>query len=234
MSEQNLGETTEETGSEGLHRRTFVLGGGLALAGLSYEFLQPASAAKIIEEDEFRASIPSNVGGWTSRKTSEIVLPRLDGNAKLYQNLETRIYEGEGLPSIMFCIAYNNVQQNDVHVHRPEVCYPAAGFPIKRNSPINLTLASKSVSARELVADRSGLNERIIYWIRVGGAFPDTWFKQRLVMAQANLGGTIPDGVLFRVSLLESQDESYSESLKLFISSFMAATQPAFRDKVIL
>lgn len=188
----------------------------------------------MIQKAEFRANIPSNFAGWVSRASGEIVLPRLDGSDELYQNLETRIYEGDGLPSIMLCIAYNNVQQNDTQLHRPEVCYPAAGFPIIENRPINLTLDNKTVAARELLADRSGLKERIIYWTRVGSAFPDSWEMQRLTMAISNLRGIIPDGALFRASTLEVEGSGQLESLIEFISLFLKATPNQFRDRVII
>ena len=120
-----------------IDRRSVLLGMGLVGgAALSYFGTSRVSASPI-SEAQFQHMIPERVGGWKSHKSSELVLPAQDDmQAKLYENLETRIYEGRGLPTIMMLIAYNRAQQNDVQVHRPEVCYPASGYPITANKPI--------------------------------------------------------------------------------------------------
>jgi len=211
-----------------------MIGCGLAgIAGLSY-LSAPKASARILDEAKFRAGIPERVGGWRSRKAAELVLPALDEGDKLYENLETRIYEGRGLPAMMVLVAYSSVQQNDIQVHRPEVCYPAAGFPIVSSEETMLAFGRWSAEAREVVADRGGLFERVIYWVRVGDQFPTSWIDQRLAMAAANLKGTIPDGVLVRISTLEEPGSSTSSDIKTFIDAFLRASPPGFRDAVLL
>jgi len=217
-----------------MDRRSLLIGCGLAaVAGLSY-LNAPKASAEILEDEGFRAGIPDRIGGWRSRKTAELVLPALDEGDKLYENLETRIYEGRGLPAMMVLIAYSSVQQNDIQVHRPEVCYPAAGFPIISSRNAMLTFDRRSIEAREVVANRGGLLERVIYWVRVGDQFPTTWIDQRIAMAAANLKGSIPDGVLVRISTFEEPGSSTSPELKTFIDAFLRASPPSFRNTVLL
>ena len=86
---------------------------------------------------------------------------------------------------------------------------------------------------RELLADRGGLNERIIYWVRVGDEFPIGWADQRLTMALSNARGVTPDGVLFRVSTIEEDPERAASALRMFIKAFIATSSSSFRETVL-
>lgn len=220
--------------TSGLDRRGILIGGCLAaVAGISY-LGAPKATASAVKKEVFRADIPNQIGGWRSRKTAELVLPALDESDKLYENLETRIYEGAGLPSMMALVAYSSVQQNDIQVHRPEVCYPAAGYPIVSSRTIQLRFDGRTIKAREVVADRGGAYERVVYWIRVGDEFPATWIDQRIAMARANLQGKIPDGVLVRMSTIEEPGKSASSDLSAFVEAFLRACAPNFRGSILI
>jgi EpsI family protein len=215
-------------------RRSFIIGTGLAAATGLYYVRTPVRLATPVSQESFSAAIPETVGEWTSRKSQQVVLPPQDDSNALYENLETRIYEGAGLPAIMLLIAFSSKQQNDIQVHRPEVCYPASGFPIlwSRQTPIDLP--SGPVAGRELLAERGGLRERIFYWVRVGNSFPTTWAQQRLTMAVQNLQGEVPDGALFRVSAIEEPDNPSSEAIMKFMGAFLLEVPPVFRESVLL
>jgi len=165
-----------------MDRRSLVLGAGLAAAGGLYYLREPAASAKPVKQENFSAAIPDNVAGWTSRKSQEVVLPPQDESDGIYENIETRIYEGPGLPAMMLLVAFSSVQQDNIQVHRPEVCYPVAGFPIIWTRPTQIDLPLISISGRELLADRGGVRERILYWVRVGEKFPTSWAQQRLII----------------------------------------------------
>ncbi|MEM6857732.1 MAG: exosortase C-terminal domain/associated protein EpsI [Pseudomonadota bacterium] len=221
-------------GGINIDRRSLVIGAGLsALGALSY-LRTPEMLTPPITEDEFSAAIPNTVGPWNSRKSSEIVLPPNDEADRIYENIETRIYEGSDLPSMMLLIAFSSTQQDDIQVHRPEVCYPASGFPILQNQPIQFDFRSTTIRARELLADRGGLKERVVYWVRVGNSFPTTWPQQRLSMAMQHLKGFVPDGTLFRVSTIEGPDESKQDVILSFIEAFLGDISPSFRQSVLL
>lgn len=217
-----------------LDRRSVVLGLGLTAGAAFSYFNTPRALATPIPKTQFEHMIPDKVGAWRSRKSAELVLPAEDeGQDRLYENLETRIYEGPGLPSMMVLIAYSSIQQNDVQVHRPEVCYPASGFPIEWTRPATLAFGSRKVFARELVADRGGLKEKILYWVRVGDAFPIGWAEQRLTMAVSNARGVTPDGLLFRVSTIDELDGFSQQILEDFTKNFVDASSPFFRETVL-
>lgn len=217
-----------------MDRRSLLIGAGLtAAAGVSY-WRAPYKPVEQIPSDAFRRALPDRVEGWRSRTSAEVVLPPQDGSDKVYQNLETRIYEGSGLPLMMVVVAYSSIQQNDIQVHRPEVCYPASGYPIISINPVDLVLGGKAIQAMEVAASRGGLIERIIYWVRVGDSFPTSWASQRFTMAAANLAGSVPDGVLVRISAIEEPEASVSQMLRHFVNAFVMHSPADFRDKVLL
>lgn len=217
-----------------MDRRGLLIGAGLtALAGVSY-WRAPTTAREPLTPTQFRAAMPRAVGPWSSRASGELVMPPRDDSSKLYENLETRVFEGDGLPAIMVLVAYSSIQQNDIQIHRPEICYPASGYPIIASQPANLQFDTRIVHATELVADRQGMLERIIYWVRVGEDFPINWADQRIAMAKANLQGSVPDGVLFRVSTLERPGEYMSETLNHFIQLFLEQATPLMRETILL
>ena len=217
-----------------LDRRSFLTGIALTAGAAASYFGTPGNSVGQIPEQNFRDLIPKSVAGWTAKPTSQLILPAKDDlEKKLYENLETRIYEGPGLPSIMFLIAYSSRQQNDIQVHRPEVCYPVAGFPILKSRELTLNLGTVKINALELVADRQGINEHILYWVRVGDEYPTDFWAQRLAMARSTLMSGIPDGLLFRVSVFEKDPNYNSKSLSFFIQSFKESS-PESLTRIIL
>ena len=233
---------TKETsqGAEGrsigaVFDRRSILAGGLLAAGAGFSSLSsPRAFASPIPKTQFTKLVPEEIGGWRASRSAELVIKAEDDvQDKLYENLETRIYEGPNLPAIMLLIAYSSVQQNDVQVHRPEICYPAAGLPIEQTRPSTIEFGSRTVDALELIADRGGAKEKILYWIRVGESFPRGWVDLRLTTAIANTKGVTPDGLLFRVSTIDNSSGFSSQTLANFSRAFVAASPPSLR-KVLL
>lgn len=216
---------TQKTPSADLYhidRRSLLIGatliGGAALA----IYREPAKVGVAMPDKVFRDLIPRQVANWQSRKSDELVVPQEDDfTAKLYENLETFVYEGANVPTMMLLLAYNSVQQNDVQAHRPEVCYPAGGYPIIFSEELAIKYKGKMISGRYLIAKRDSSSfEHIIYWIRIGDAFPASWARQRLDMALINASGIIPDGALFRVSTINQSSMKNINLVQDFIDKF--------------
>ena len=54
---------------------------------------------------------PERIGAWAFETTSGLVVPPADALAdRLYDEVMTRVYVGENLPSVMFLIAYSSSQ----------------------------------------------------------------------------------------------------------------------------
>lgn len=216
---------TQKTPSVDLYRidRRSLLIGATLIGGAALAFYrEPAKVAVAIPDKVFRDLIPRQVANWQSRKSDELVVPQEDDfTAKLYENLETFVYEGANVPTMMLLLAYNSVQQNDVQAHRPEVCYPAGGYPIIFSEELSIKYKGKMISGRYLIAKRDSSSfEHIIYWIRIGDAFPASWARQRLDMALINASGIIPDGALFRVSTINQSSMKNINLVQDFIDKF--------------
>ncbi len=107
-------------------------------------------------DKSFAALFPDKVGPWTYVTASGLVLPPQDQLSRfLYEQLLTRIYAEDNGPQVMMVLAYSSVQEGRLQVHRPEVCYPAAGFTILDNEPMAIPInPSFAIHGRFLVADR--------------------------------------------------------------------------------
>ena len=217
-------ELSETQSSVSLNRRSMVIGGALLACGALAIVRQPSSMAIPIGEDKFKAMLPAVVGPWRSRPSVELVLPPADAlSEKLYENIETRIYEGKDLPEIMFLIAHSSIQSDNTQVHRPEVCYPAAGFNIISDEMLKLTVGNRKIAARLLAADRGGPVEYIVYWVRVGKEFPAKWLDQRVEMMISNVAGHSPDGVLVRFSTISNDAAKATATLTNFATQMAGA-----------
>jgi hypothetical protein len=73
----------------------------------------------------------------------------------------------------------------------------------------------------------------VLYFTRLGAAYPRTWGEQRWAVARANLDGVIPDGMMMRASLLGRDQAAAFATLSQFSNAFIAAS-PAELQKLLL
>ena len=185
-------------------RRAFFVGGAmLATAGAAVARI-PEPNAPGIGNDKFKALVPDTVGRWTFQQTSGLVLPPEDAlSARLYDNLVTRSYTDPAGQVIMLLIAYKNFQDGVLQIHRPEICYPAGGYALSPTIETAIPVGGgRSMPANAFSANGNERSEQVLYWTRIGEAFPVRWSEQRLAVLRANLARINPDGMLARVSSL--------------------------------
>jgi EpsI family protein len=202
-----------------LSRRHLLMGTGmLAIAGAAYARM-PKRRFQDISDAKFEAMFPKAFGKWSILPASELIMPpEGDLTAKLYQHILTRTYVNGAGDAVMFLVAYNSEQVNNVQVHRPEICYAASGFDIKDSRPVEVQVAGgKVIPARLVRAERVTRTENIVYWTRIGDDFPQSWTAQRIAMTKANLEGFHADGLLVRASSVDN-DEAKSVAL---VSAFL-------------
>ena len=122
-----------------LSRRQALIGLALAASsGIAFA-RQPRSQAAVIPTKKFETWVPQRVDAWTVAGTSGVVLPPPDAlRDRLYDNLVTRVYESPVSPPVMLLLAYNNLQDGVVQVHRPEVCYPVGGYELSETQEVSL------------------------------------------------------------------------------------------------
>jgi EpsI family protein len=220
-------------------RRRLLMGGAmLGIAGLS-QALYPRRSTQPVSSSQFEALFPHQLGEWSYAAASGLVLPPQDQLSKtLYEQLMTRVYTqgdvSEDADAVMLLAAYSSQQEGRLQVHRPEVCYPAAGFTINSTRDVLVPLGNgKSIPARFLVTQRGPRIENVLYWTRVGNDFPLRWAEQRLDMAIDNLRGFIPDGLLGRVSMISPDPDAALATLDAFFRSMLGALKPPGRKMLV-
>ena len=189
-------------------RRELLIGAALlAAAGTAYA-AKPRRSEVLLGSAKLDELVPKRFLGWSFDSSSGLVLPPSDQmRDQLYAQILTRVYTNEDGSVVMLLIAYNGSQDGTLQVHRPEVCYPASGYKLTqiddRMTPISKYI---DIPSRYIVAETELREEQLIYWTRLGDQFPRKWSEQKLAVIEENLEGTIPDGVLVRISTLAQGD----------------------------
>lgn len=214
-----------------LDRRKVMLGLGLAAASGIAQARLPVPVVPRIKEERFTALIPDKVGGFTFDSESGLVLPPSDALAdRLYDSLVTRTYSNAAGQMVMLLVAYNNKQDGVLQIHRPEVCYPAGGYSLTSVDPIDVPITPTSALPAQIFgANSEARNEVVLYWTRVGERYPRRWLDQRWAVAEANLRGIVPDGVLARVSAISNDFGRTTPMLTGFIRDLHRASSPQMR-----
>lgn len=218
-----------------LSRRHLVMGGALlAVSGLSLA-REPKQRYKDVSDQQFEAMFPPSFGDWRVHPASELVMPPESELAnQLYQHILTRTYVNSAGDAVMFLAAYNSVQMNNVQLHRPEVCYYASGFAIDVSRPLELDLGPDlTIPARTVLASMGTRHENILYWTRVGNEFPQSQILQRIAMTRANIAGYLPDGLLLRMSVIDSDQARSAGLMTHFIEEMLAHSSPATRQMIV-
>jgi len=125
-------------------------------------------------------SIPLNISGWQGRdmEISKDIRKSLGADRLLsreYVNSKT----GQGLGLL---IVYRKYGRREF-AHRPEMCYPAAGWEIVKKTYSSVPYAGTPVRARVVAAEREGNRELIAYWFASGERTEANFAKQQLWMA---------------------------------------------------
>jgi EpsI family protein len=217
-----------------LTRRHMLAGGAMALAaGLAYA-RQPVASIKPLAKGGLEPLVPKNVGTWHFETKSGLVLPPSDAlSDQLYNEILTRVYVSEQAPPVMLLIASSNKQDGMLQVHRPEVCYPAGGFRLSNTRIVPLEVApGLKINTRFFSAESIERSEQVMYWTRIGAELPTSWVDQRMAVVRANLRKTIPDGLLFRVSIVDSNPDTAIPMLNIFVRDMVAQLSP--RAKTVL
>jgi EpsI family protein len=178
---------------------------------------------------------PKEFDGWRLDARAAMVLPSPDTQALLnsiYNQTLTRTYINASGYRIMLSVAYGGDQSDGTRAHVPEVCYPAQGFQITANTSGQLVLDDRKVAIRHLMAKYGTRDEPITYWLLVGDRVTVSRTDQKLAQFRLGLKGLIPDGMLIRVSSIDSSKEHGYEQQATFLADLAAAVPLGGRDRV--
>ena len=206
-----------------LSRRALLVGAAMASTAAGAYAAMPRQAANRLQKSQLAAMIPKQVAAWQYVSDAGVVTTSEAARSDGYDQVLTRVYAAPDLPRIMLLIAYGSTQGGSLQLHRPETCYPGQGFQLSAFREIDLGPA-RQIAVRAFTAKRDDRIERVLYWTRIGTTFPRSQAELYRAIFTSVLSGTVPDGVLVRVSTL-TDDAALADgaSSDAALASFCAA-----------
>lgn len=184
---------------------------------------------------ELETLFPKSFGEWTvdDRMPVQLISPDtqqvLD---KIYNQTLSRTYVNHQGERIMLSVAYGGDQSDATRAHRPEVCYPAQGFEILSQRNGSIDVGGRALPVRQLLSRLGGRVEPISYWIMVGDQVVLSGTQQKLAQLSYSTRGTVPDGMLVRVSSIDPDPEKAYRVHQRFVAEMLPAIAAGQRTQV--
>ena len=105
----------------------------------------------------------------------------------------------------MLALAYGKDQRDAMQVHYPEVCYPAQGFALQEKQIGTLATERGAIPVTRILTNLGQRIEPVTYWTTVGDRVVQTGLQKKLAEMSYGLSGKIPDGMLIRVSSIDTE-----------------------------
>ncbi|MCA1925298.1 MAG: EpsI family protein [Thiobacillus sp.] len=208
-----------------------------AAAGLAMALKPTTKIADSGPKVDLETLIPKAFGDWKIDTTIAPLIANPEQEAlinKIYNQTLTRTYVNARNERVMLSIAYGGDQSDNMAVHKPEVCYPAQGFQIiKRPAISNFSTGAGDIEVKRLVAAQGARVEPITYWTTVGGQVAVDGLKWKLQQLKYGLTGKIPDGLLFRVSSIQADENRAYQIQNEFTREMLKAMSPEARNRII-
>ncbi len=185
---------------------------------------------------ELETMFPKAFGDWRVDDRMPVQLIAPDTQAvlnKIYNQTLSRTYVNRQGDRIMLSVAYGGDQSDATRAHRPEVCYPAQGFQITRSSDAQVNLSGRTLRVRQLESRLGGRVEPISYWITVGDHVTLSGTEQKLAQLGYSTRGVVPDGMLVRVSSIESDATKAYALHHVFVADMARALRPEVLAQVV-
>lgn len=212
------------------------------MAGGSYGLTQVLTPTRIMADElpvlNLEADIPKQFGDWRLLENGPTVVadPTVEATlAEFYSQTLGRSYVNSKGQLVMLSLAYGKNQNSfNTAAHRPEFCYAAQGYLIKKITENSFSLSDHSVTASRLVATRVGTrhNEPISYWVTLDDTTALPGVSRRIQQFKYGLQGKIVDGFLVRISSLGADNERQFEVHEQFARDLEQAIAPSLRPRL--
>ncbi|MET0348842.1 MAG: exosortase-associated protein EpsI, B-type [Rhizobacter sp.] len=185
---------------------------------------------------KLEAIFPERFGEWQLVPSAGALVRPSDETGKLYgiydQVLE-RVYFNPRGETVMLSVAYGTEQSVGLQVHRPEVCYPGGGFKISQLERRSLPIGGLDLPVTRMLAVQPGRSEPITYWTVLGDQAENDNRAFRWRQISFGLRGQILDGMLVRVSTLDTQVDRAWAIQARFADALVAAVPTPLRVRVV-
>jgi EpsI family protein len=216
--------------------RTALLLGAMLLAAWLGHALQPTrSLAAELPPIDLQTQVPRSFAGWQLDESISPVLPDPTLQARIdsvYSQTLARTYVNARGERVMLTIAYGSDQSSEATaVHRPEFCYSAQGFRVKPAGEAQVPLAAGAVTVQRLVATLGGRVEPISYWVTLDREATLPGVHRKLTQLRYGLSGLVADGMLVRVSTIDSVAERSYAAQDRFLHDLADAVPAGMRAR---
>jgi EpsI family protein len=215
-------------------RLTFATAGMMLTAAASAILKPEVNKPRTPEVFELQQAVPKEFGTWVYEPSIGMVT--VDPQTKelldkIYSQILSRVYRNEDGYRVMLSIAYGSDQRGALQAHKPEVCYPAQGFAMISEADSTIQTPDGDIPVRQLHMVLGARKEPVMYWFTVGDQAIQTSVDLRLAKLKSTLTGRIPDGLLFRVSSIDSESKNAFLKQSRFVVGLLSAMSPSARAK---
>jgi EpsI family protein len=216
-------------------RSAFLMLGTMgAAAGLGLIVRPTEHVRKGKADFQLSEIVPEKFGGWAAApKVATTVNPQaqelLD---KIYSQILERTYIHSDGYAIMLAIAYGNDQRGSLEAHKPEVCYPAQGFKVTQTSSDQMITGFGALPITKLATVAGLRHEPLLYWFTVADNVVTNRFERRMAQVKQAVTGQIPDGLLFRVSSIDTNQEQAWRMQETFVRDLLQSVTPSARVRL--
>lgn len=209
----------------------------LACAGAAVAMVPREGVAEMTRQQSLETLFPVAFGDW---KIDPTIIP-VDPGAQVRQSIAetydqtlSRTYVNAHGYRVMLSVAYGGRRNQGMEIHRPEICYPAQGLAIRRDTrETTFHFDQQALALKRLVAGVGARNEPISYWLVIGDSVASFGYGHRIALLKYGLTGHVPDGLLMRVSSIDDDEAQAYEQQDVFLRDMLTALTPDFRRRVL-
>lgn len=219
------------TGQPAILRRSLLTGMSLLLAAGAAQLMIPRHVV-VLSTDQFslEAMIPKSFGQWTAEPQIRLVdIDEPGGLAReIYSQTLSHAYRDPQGDIVMLLVAYGPSQSERLQLHRPELCYAAAGFTVSAaaHRQIAWQAGAEPLEVVRLMTRRETRVEPVTYWMRIGDDIATSSLDQHAIRLRYGLKGEIPDGMLVRVSSISADPSRAFDLQDRFLQDLFATIDP--------
>lgn len=216
-------------------RHLLLLALMVAASGMAVAMRPTQKIADMGPPLQLETMIPKTFGEWREEPQNQAMIidpQQLEMINRIYSQTLTRTYVNPQGYRVMLSIAYGSDQSEQTQLHKPEVCYPSQGFMLKNKRHEQLATPNGSIPVTRLETTLGQRHEPVTYWITVADKVVGPGLDKKLTEMQYGLRGQIPDGLLFRVSSIDTNVERAFKAQTEFVVQLLAASTENTRTKL--
>ena len=214
-----------------------VVAAALAASAAARAMVPRTGIAEMGSSLSLETLFPSQFGVWKIDPTVMPLMPNAELQkvvAESYDQTLARTYVNPRGYRVMLSVAYGGRRNQGMDIHRPEICYPAQGLALRRDTrDEQLAVGDRQLPLKRLVAGVGNRNEPISYWLVIGRSVASFGYGHRWALLKYGLTGRVPDGMLVRVSSLDHDEANAFAMQDLFLRDLLVATTPDFRSRLL-